>query len=69
MPKLLDIDPHAAIAHFNWEAIEHFMAGQQILAIGDVVLPTVPGAGDALAVELPLGDGTSLVGAHAIDGM
>lgn len=69
MPKLLNIDPYGIIAQFNREAFEHLLAGQQILAIGDVVLPTVPGAGDALAIELPLGDGASLVGAHSIDGM
>lgn len=69
MPKLLDIDPHGSIAQFDREALEHVMAGQQILAIADVVLPAVPRAGDALVVELSLGDGASLVGAHSIDGM
>lgn len=67
--KLLNIDPHSTIAQFNREALEHVLAGQQISAIGDIVLPAVPGAGDALVVELSLGDGASLVGAHSIDGM
>lgn len=69
MPKLLDINPHGTTAQFNREALEHVLASQQILAIGDIVLPTVPRAGDALVVELSLGDGASLVGAHSIDGM
>ena len=62
-----DINPHVLATDFNRKTVEHLPAGQQVCSGPDVILPTVPGAGDAMIVDRSLADRSSLMRADAID--
>lgn len=42
---------------------------KQVDAVGNIVLPTVPRTGYAVALQLALSDRATLMGAHAIGGV
>ena len=67
--ELCDFDPELVATLLDWEAVEHLFLREQIDAVGDVVLPAVPWACDAVVVELTLRDRTTLMSTHAVDGI
>ena len=67
MDKALDFDPNRLSAQVHGKAVEHLFVSQEIHTVGDVILPAVPGASNAIAVEFSSRDGATLVSTHAVD--
>jgi hypothetical protein len=63
-----DIHPDLFTPNFDWKAVEHFFAGQQVLTVAQIILPTMPGAGDALAIQETLANRSTLMRTDAVNG-
>ena len=63
------LNPYLIVTDFKRIDIQHLLACQQIIPRSDIVLPAVPGTGQALTIQLALGKRAALMGTHAVNGV